>query len=307
MQKTYSNMHVPVLPNEVIEAFAPLQSGKAIILDATLGGGGHTSLLLQKYPNIQILGIDQDARTIEKTKADLSTRFPNDTRMCLQQGEFSTFFSDLGKLPNDFKSPWQGVLLDLGYSSNQLESSEYGLSFQIDGPLDMQLHTNSATGMTAWKLLNETSDEELADIFWAYGDIKESRKMARLIHSAIRREEIKNYTKSLADFIYSKFAHSNKKDIHPATLAFQALRIAVNDELRKLDSFLKQIPDFLSDKAIIQIISFHSIEDRLVKNWGKENNRLKALTKKPVMASEAEVESNPRSRSAKLRVYEFNK
>ena len=196
------------------------------------------------------------------------------------------------------------MLLDLGYSSNQLEDPEYGMSFQAqaDGPIDMRL-SRPPVGPSAWDLLCENSDDELADILYVYGEIHDSRRVARKIHEAISSGEITNSTNSLASFM-SRIDRAKKQSIHPATLVFQALRIAVNDELRNLDEFLKKAILRLKPSGVLAIISFHSLEDRLVKRWGQGNSeKIETLTRKPIEASEDEARDNPRSRSAKLRVY----
>lgn len=297
------SIHIPVLVAEVLDAFKTLPN-KSIILDATLGGAGHTKALLEAYPKIRILGCDQDQRAIEAAKKFLKK---DESRLELIHSKFEDLFdeSTLNNLPVEFQPPWNGVLLDLGYSSDQLESIDYGMSFQKDAPLDMRL-ARPVQGKSAWELLNESSDQELSEILRAYGEVKDSRFFAKKIHQAIGSGKVVNSTNSLAHFIKT-ISKEKKAETHPATKAFQALRIAVNDELRVLDQFLNHLLPNLSSQARIAIITFHSIEDRLVKQWGNvliQKDRIKMVTKKPKIPSVEETKVNPRSRSAKLRVYE---
>lgn len=295
------NKHVSVLLNESIEAFNTLSEG--VIVDCTLGGAGHTAGLLERYPKMRVLACDLDINAIDAARAKLSKAVA-EGRLGFYHGNFSAIVDlDPEKLPEGFRPPWSGVLMDLGYSSNQLESEEYGMSFALKAPLDMRL-TRPPTGQTAWELMQDSTDQELGDILKAYGEIQGAHRLARRIRENIQTGRIRNDTASLADFVEGSSPPRKKGAIHPATLVFQALRIAVNDELRVLDHFLEGAILKLSKSGRIAVITFHSLEDRIVKMWGQDNaSVLRAVTKKPVVASDKETEANPRARSAKLRVY----
>ena len=295
------NRHVPVLLGEVLDAFSSLKAG--VVVDCTLGGAGHTAAILGKFPMLKVLGCDQDPAAIAAASEHLAEA-AQQNRFEPFNANFSTLIDDgvAEQLPDSFKPPWAGVLLDLGYSSNQLEDPAYGMSFMKEGPLDMRL---SRTGQTAWELLMECSDQELGDILKAYGEIIGAHKLARRIKAAIDDHEVLDSTLSLAGFLERIHGRRDRDSIHPATLVFQALRIAVNDELRALDHFLEGVILKMSESGRIAVITFHSLEDRLVKRWGiKHAAVLRPLTKKPVVAGAEEVKVNPRARSAKLRIYE---
>ena len=292
-----TNKHIPVLLQDVLAAFSEIEkiSNNPFFLDGTLGGGGHTEELLAAHATLKIVGCDYDQTAIDKVSTHLSKE--------VTSGRLEFFHGNFSEALNGERE-FEGMLLDLGYSSNQLEDPEYGMSFQAksNGPLDMRL-SRPPVGLSAWDILRESTDDELADILYVYGEIHDSRRIARNIHEAIGSGEITNSTSSLAGFL-SRIDRTKKQSIHPATLVFQALRIAVNDELRNLDEFLKKAILRLRPSGILAIISFHSLEDRLVKRWGQnQSEKIEALTRKPIEASEEESHENPRSRSAKLRVY----
>lgn len=297
------NRHIPVLLTESIEAFSSLANGT--VVDCTLGGGGHTNALLERFKNLKVLACDMDSNAIDHARIRLAS-FLRDGRVAFHHGNFSELprLED-SNFPLGFAPPWNGILMDLGYSSNQLESEEYGMSFSIDSELDMRL-SRPVSGSTAWELMHECSAQELGDILKAYGEIIGAHKLARRIRDALDANMIHNSTANFAQFIESASGGRRSKDaIHPATLVFQALRIAVNDELRVLDHFLEGVILKTSKSGRIAIITFHSLEDRIVKFWGKKNAAtVRALTKKPIVASPEEIKANPRSRSAKLRIYE---
>lgn len=295
------NRHISVLLNESIEAFSNIAAG-GVIVDCTLGGAGHTRALLERYPQARVLGCDLDINAIEAARKSLA-HFVSAGRLEFYHGSFASLI-DAESLPEGFRPPWMGILMDLGYSSNQLESEEYGMSFSLDAPIDMRL-SRPPKGETAWQLMIESTAQELGDILKAYGEMQGAHRLARRIREGVESGRIENSTASLADFV-DKASGKRKKDaIHPATLVFQALRIAVNDELRALDHFLEGAIPKLSKSGHIAVISFHSLEDGIVKGWGKKHaTRLRAMTKKPVMAQQDELKLNPRARSAKLRVYE---
>ncbi len=305
-----ANVHIPVLLEETLEGLAPaLARPPATMVDGTLGGAGHTSAVLTRFRSARVLACDWDEGALASARSRLG-EFVKSGRLEFFHGNFARLAEYNATMPPAFAPPWSAILLDLGYSSNQLENPEYGMSFQGEAPLDMRL-ARPPQGASAWELLQESTASELADILYAYGEIHESRRLARKIAEAVRSGEVSNSTKSLASFlerIAKRCAGRGKADaIHPATLVFQALRIAVNDELRNLDHFLEDAILKLKAGGRIAVITFHSLEDRVVKRWGQRNSaRLSAVTRKPVTAGPAEIRSNPRSRSAKLRLYERN-
>lgn len=301
-----ANVHIPVLLKETLAALAPaLASSSATLVDGTLGGAGHTSAVLARFPSARVLACDWDEKALQAARSKLGEAVKSG-RLEFFHGNFAQLAENSATLPPAFAPPWNAVLLDLGYSSNQLESAEYGMSFQEDAPLDMRL-ARPAQGTSAWELLQESTESELADILCAYGEIHGSRRLARKIAEAARSGELTNSTKSLSSLLERIRKRKGKEGIHPATLVFQALRIAVNDELRNLDHFLEDAILKLKTGGRIAVITFHSLEDRVVKRWGQRNSAsLSAVTRKPVTAGEAEIRSNPRSRSAKLRLYERN-
>ncbi|HRK02591.1 MAG TPA: 16S rRNA (cytosine(1402)-N(4))-methyltransferase RsmH [Oligoflexia bacterium] len=294
-----SNKHVPVLPKECIEGLSPaLQKAGAIFVDGTLGGAGHTRLFLEHFPGLTVLACDIDANAITDARRSLESILAQH-KIVFYHGSFSELAAGTNA---PIPPPWDAVLVDLGYSSNQLESADYGMSFQIDAPLDMRLRRPSH-GPTAWEMIEHCSQQELADIFFRYAEIRESRSLARAIKTALAQGELVNSTRRFAEFVAEKL-HDKKRDIHPATTVFQALRIAVNDELRTLDTFLKHVMLNLKKGGRLAVITFHSLEDRIVKSWGNSDQGVLPIYKKPVTATEEEIKSNPRSRSAKLRIYE---
>jgi len=195
--------------------------------------------------------------------------------------------------------PINGILLDLGLSSDQLDDVNRGFSFNSNGPLDLRF--NTASGEPAWRLIQRLRPEHLADIIYSFGEERLSRRIARKLSERSKRDPLKSAA-DIANVICSCYPHSTQKRIHPATRTFQALRIAVNEELKSLEIALRRLPDLLTPGGIFAIISFHSLEDRLVKHSFREDKRLEVITKRPIVASAEEVESNPRSRSAKFRV-----
>ena len=323
--------HVPVMLEEVLEYLQPEPGGHYV--DGTLGGGGHTAAILERSaPNGRVLGIDTDQQALERVRE----RFPalvKDGQLVLVHGNFA----ELARIVDEagFVSV-QGILLDLGFSSDQMESAERGFAFNAEGPLDMRL--DQSQEVTAADLVNTLSEQELADIFWRYGEEKRSRQIAR----RLVREREKGVIRTTAQLATLAAAGVPYKygAIHPATRAFQALRIAVNRELEQLEAVLPQALDVLTASAKragssesgrsgekragrMVIISFHSLEDRLVKEFMRREAkdcicppgtpicvcghkaRLRILTRKPVVPTAQEVMANPRARSAKLRAAEI--
>lgn len=284
-------MHKPVLEKEVLQYLNPQPNENFI--DATIGEGGHAAAILKKIgPSGKVLGIDWDAEIVKKNKSQDRLILVNDS------------YANLKKIveENNFK-PVQGILLDLGMSSWHLEESGRGFSFLKDEPLTMKYQTDS-NGLTAEKIVNEYSQEEIEKILREYGEEKFSRRIAGEIIKERKIKPIKT-TFQLVEVIRraTPLSYQHGK-IHFATRTFQALRIAINGELDNLIKVLPQAIEILEKGGRLAVISFHSLEDRIVKNFFKDNKKkevVKILTKKPVIASLEEIKNNPRSRSAKLR------
>lgn len=283
--------HVPVLLKETI-AFLDLQPGDDVI-DCTLGGGGHASAILEATaPNGRLLGIEWDRRTLEETRKSLE-RFGS--RAMLVHGSYR----DLERLARTCAFPLvSGILFDLGYSSFQIDDPERGFSFRHDAPLDMRFSADHE--LTAFDVVNGWSKEELVRILRDYGEERAAGRIAEAIVRERRRAPISS-TKQLA-MVVMKAKSGPRPKTHPATQAFQAIRIAVNDELGNVREALPQAAGLLKEGGRLAVITFHSLEDRIVKNFFKERPDLRVVTERPVPPGEAEIEDNPRARSAKLRV-----
>ncbi|HSM57054.1 MAG TPA: 16S rRNA (cytosine(1402)-N(4))-methyltransferase RsmH [Candidatus Sulfomarinibacteraceae bacterium] len=300
--------HIPVLYDDVMRLLQPQPGGQYI--DGTLGGGGHTAGILERSaPDGRVLAFDRDPDAIAFARQRLA-----------QYGERVTFvqgsYAEMETVaPAHSFSAVDGVLLDLGLSSRQLADEERGFSFMREGPLDMRF--DPTQGETAADLVNNLTAGALADIFWRYGEEQNSRRYARAIVEARPLQT----TTELAEVIEQAAPHwVRRKRIHPATLVFQALRIAVNQELMALEKGLQAAIELLRPGGRVAVISFHSLEDRFVKNLFRDltrdcicpprqpictcdvEPRLRLVTRKVVMAGDAEIEENPRSRSARLRV-----
>ncbi len=289
-------MHVPVLLNEVIQFLQPEKCRR--IIDATVNGGGHAGVILKFLPKDGILiGIDRDKDAIEK----ISENFKDDKRFHAVHGNFR----NIKELTRKFGKVWDGILFDLGLSSNLLEESGRGFSFMKDEPLDMRF--DAADRLTAKEIINNWPEIKLAEIFYKYGEERFSRKIAKGIVWRRNKSEIST-TADLVGVIKESLPviYLRKLRIHPATRVFQALRIAVNDELASLEDALKASWEILGKNGRLSAISFHSLEDRIVKqsfkNFKSFSGKAVILTKKPVVPSVGEVHVNPRARSAKLRV-----
>ena len=284
--------HIPVLRREVINFLAPKPNQNFI--DATVGLGGHARLILEKTsPAGRLLAIDQDPVALEEAERNLKN-----------YGNRISFvgsnFNQLGLLVRRWPvKEISGILFDLGISSKQL-SSEHGLSFLKDRPLDMRMSPNTA--LTAAKIVNHFSEAKIRQILYQYGEEPMAGSISREIVSARRKKPIKT-TGELVKIINQAIPEREKakRKLHFATLTFQALRIAVNDELTVLENSLKQALQILSPGGRIVVISFHSLEDRIVKQFFRGSEELGIITPKPIVAEEEEIEDNPRSRSAKLR------
>jgi len=307
--------HIPVLTQEVVD-FAP--ESPQTILDCTLGGGGHSWCLLENSPDAKLYGIDRDALAVKASAERLKT-YEKQTK--LGQASFSElpeFFAECGEPVFDY------ILADLGLSSEQLVRAERGFSFLREGPLDMRMDPDRQQ-ITAAHFVNNSSEQELLKILRNFGEERFARKIVGKILEFRGKNPLKT-TKELAQLVSSVIPRRlQKQGFNPATLTFQALRIAVNDELQELEVLLKQIPSRLKKDGRVALISFHSLEDRIVKHqfrkWENpcvcptdlpycicgEKPRGRVLTRRPVNATKKEVADNPRSRSAHLRVFSFEK
>lgn len=289
-----SEFHKPVLLNEVIKYLAIKKKGKYI--DATVGGGGHAKAVCQLGG--KLLGLDCDPEALNSARGYLSTACPASWRL------LSGNFKDLARIAAE--AGWgkvDGILFDLGISSHQLESPKRGFSFRFNAPLDMRMDPGLA--VTAADLINGLNKGELEKLFLKLGEEKQARLFAEAIVNARRLEPIKT-CQELADLI-GRTSGRRQAKIHPATRVFQALRMAVNDELNSLRQALPQTLELLKDKGRLIVISFHSGEDRIVKQFFKEmesEGKLKILTAKPIIPTAEELKINPRSRSAKFRAAE---
>ena len=300
--------HIPVLYNEVIDIFKEIDNG--VIVDCTMGYAGHSGLILKNNPNIKLIGIDQDKTAIEFSKERLK---PFKDRVEIKKGRFSEVLKEILKTDTNVK----GILADIGVSPLQLDELERGFSYDSD-TLDMRM--DKSRDFSAKNVINEYSQNELERIFRDYGELKNYKKLASFI--------VKNRpfysSKELSEAI--KPLMPKGKKIHPSTLVFQAIRIEVNDELKELEKLLDTIENSNIKKCIVAIISFHSLEDRIVKKtfsrWAKScicpseaircecgnNHSLgKIISKKPITASKDELKQNPRSRSAKMRVFKIER
>ncbi|MBM4072970.1 MAG: 16S rRNA (cytosine(1402)-N(4))-methyltransferase RsmH [Planctomycetes bacterium] len=282
--------HVSVMPREVLDLLAP-QPGQ-IIVDATVGAGGHARLLAQRVaPSGRVIGLDCDLAMLRFAKSRLAS-----LPVSLIHGSFDDLPSVLEEL---HLSQVDGIVADLGFCTDQMDDSKRGLSFQKEGPLDMRL--DQASGEPAWKLVDSMAERDLADLFWKYGEERFSRRVARRIVAERKRHPLRTTTE-LAELVRGCVPRPRgRHGIDPATRVFQALRIAVNDELGALERFLAILPGCLKPGSRGAVISFHSLEDRLVKQAFRDRATYQPLTKKPVQASADEVRDNPRARSAKLR------
>lgn len=283
--------HVSVLPAEVMHYLEP-EPGQ-IVVDATVGAGGHARLIAERIGQTgQLVCLDRDPAMLELARRRLEGL---ETPVRYMHGEFDQLRVALDELGIEAV---HGVIADLGICSDQLDDPERGFSFQQPGPLDMRMDREE--GEPASALLHSLEERDLADLIWKYGEERFSRRVAKRIVEQRRQEPIET-TEQLAELVRRCVPRSKKGNIDPATRVFQALRIAVNDELGVLERFLQELPGCLTAGGRAVIISFHSLEDRLVKNAFRNRDVWEVQTKKPVQATEEEMRANPRSRSAKLR------
>lgn len=286
-----SLIHNPVMLNEVIEGLN-IQNDK-IYVDCTFGLGGHSYEIIKKLgPNGQLIAIDRDMHAINLGQE----KFKNYKNFSL----FNKNYDEIESILSELKVPkiTGGVLIDLGVSSLQLDDMERGFSFKYDSPLDMRMDNKQK--ISAYNVINETREAELADIIYIYGEERKSRQIARQI---VNNRPIKT-NHQLTTIILKCFSKDMRFRIHPATKTFQAIRIFVNGELDCLEKFLCKIPELLERSARLCVISFHSLEDRIVKHKLKDKINFVLVNKKPMIPTSDEMRLNPRSRSAKLRIAE---
>jgi len=292
------SIHRTVLLNETIEGLN--LPPKAIVVDGTFGGGGHSRLLCEKFPEVRIIALDQDAEVFQKAESEFAN---SKCRISFVNENFRKIDEILQK---EKIEKIDGIILDLGLSSDQLENSGRGFSFMKDEPLRMTMKENpSPEDLTAREVVNAWEEKNLADIIYGYGEERFGRRIARGIVTARAKSEIKT-TFDLVKIIESSVPKFYQRErIHCATRTFQALRIAVNDELGALSEGLAKGFDSLKGGGRMAVISFHSLEDRIVKRFYKEKEKegkVKLINKKPIIPSREEIIKNNRSRSAKLRI-----
>ncbi|HEX3760737.1 MAG TPA: 16S rRNA (cytosine(1402)-N(4))-methyltransferase RsmH [Kofleriaceae bacterium] len=307
-------VHAPVLAAEVIDALQPRDHG--VYVDGTVGGAGHASRLFGQAPAARLIGIDRDPAALAASREALAGCADRVQLVHGEYGDLPRILAELGTGPVD------GILLDLGVSSPQLDVAERGFSFTRPGPLDMRM--DPTAGPTALDLLRGRSTDQLADLLFTLGEERHARKIARAIHEALAAGRLATTTE-LAGVVASVIPAREQRmsKIHPATRTFQALRIAVNGELDQLERLLAAFPDLLAPGGRCAIISFHSLEDRLVKHrfrdlaWTsslppqlaeRAGERIapvcELVARKAIVAGDAETAANPRARSARLRVCE---
>ncbi|HEX3559425.1 MAG TPA: 16S rRNA (cytosine(1402)-N(4))-methyltransferase RsmH [Pyrinomonadaceae bacterium] len=302
--------HRPVLLIETMRLLAPERGG--LFVDATLGLGGHSEAILEASDDARVLGVDRDREALRLASERLA-RFG--TRFRFAHANFRDLASVLSEAGEQEAS---GVLADLGVSSLQFDTPERGFSFRHDAPLDMRMDAGGQEE-TAAELLERLPEEEIARVLYEYGEERKSRRIARWIVERRERGEPLRKTGELADLVARAVGHKRGERIHPATRTFQALRIAVNGELEGLAEFIETAVDLLQSQGRLAVISFHSLEDRIVKRTMRRlsghcecgprmpvctcgaRHAVEILTRRPVVASEQEVGENPRARSARLR------
>jgi 16S rRNA (cytosine1402-N4)-methyltransferase len=298
--------HYPVMLKECLEALeiGLKASGTNLFADLTFGAGGHTFALSDRFPGSTVYSTDQDPDALSNGMENINRRGKNEAIHLLPMN-FSEFPSWCNA--NKMAGKFSGILMDLGVSSHQFDKMERGFSFRADAPLDMRMNYADSRIPTAADLLNDLSEKEIADILFTYGEERLSRKIAGRIVELRHKERIQR-TGQIEDICFHAYPSKDRHGkIHPATRTFQALRIAVNQELKVLENTLPKLLPYLAEGGVIAVISFHSLEDRIVKHTFKEIVEKKdfpaiILTKKPLTATEEELTENSRSRSAKLRI-----
>jgi 16S rRNA (cytosine1402-N4)-methyltransferase len=285
-------VHETVMKSEVVAALSPSRGG--VFVDATLGGGGHAEAILAAHPEARVVGLDRDSAALDAARARLA-RFGDRVRFVKTPfGRVDEALAELGEREGAIA----GLVADLGVSSPQLDEAARGMSFRREGPIDMRMDPES--GETALELIARLSDDQLANVLYEYGEEKRSRRIARSVKRALADNQLET-TLDLRRAIVRAVGPVRVGGVDPATRTFQALRIAVNGELDELEALLAALPRLLAPGGVAAVISFHSLEDRLVKRAFHDRATWAPLTKKPLVASEEESAANPRARSAKLR------
>jgi len=288
--RKYDDKHIPVMPFEVVEYL--VWNKKGVYVDCTVGEGGHASLIAQSSSDVFVIGLDIDSEVLQIAEKNLSS-YKN----------VALFKSSYTDLPVVLKllgiEKVSGILIDLGISTFQLKGEGRGFTFNKDEPLDMRM--NLEQSKTAYDVVNKYSEKDLADIIFQYGEERFARRIAKKI---VQLRPL-NTTKELVNAIKQAlpYAEIRRRKRHFATKTFQAIRIEVNSELKNIKKFLEFAPDFLEIGGRLVVISFHSLEDRIIKHFFKNDPRIKEIAG-PIRPSESEIKSNPRSRSAKLRIAE---
>jgi len=301
---TVGSMHIPVLTEEVIINLLHDKDGR--YLDVTSGFGGHSTAILEQLNHGSLIATDQDPDAIKYLK----NKFESEKRITIHQSRFS----DLAQLLHS--ENFDGILADIGVSSYQLDNAERGFSFMKDGPLDMRMNQNIGEDASSW--LSNASEKEISNVIWKYGEERKANRIAKAIVEARKNIEIRS-TKELAEIILEEVPRRFNDKKHPATKTFQAIRIFINNELEELDLLLNFILKHLKTGGRACIISFHSLEDRMVKRFFRDHSRqdpklsklpnlvddsVFKLVTKAIKPSDKEININPRSRSAILRVIE---
>ena len=294
--------HIPILLEPIVDYLKePFlnETKPSILIDCTLGGGGHTQAFLNQIPlHHQVLSIDQDMEAIERASTHFKSEIESN-RLILVHSRFS----DLAKILTSLERPVLGLMADFGFSSDQLDKADRGLSFLKDGPLDMRLDQSS--GVTAYEFLKKIREDELVKVLSEYGEERFSRRIASAIILAKKSGDLPKTTLGLARLIESSVPPPARHGrIHAATRSFQAIRIAINGEISEIDELLTRGILGLQTGARVAFLSFHSLEDRRVKETLKNKELWSLFNKKPIEAQEKELALNPRARSAKLRMAE---
>lgn len=286
-------LHKPIMYQEILNIFSEKNGDKKTFLDATFGRGGHTKKILDAFPSIQVTALDQDPDAIEYGTKEFSEY--------IKQKRLRILKSNFSKYDNSDSAFYDGIIMDLGVSSPQLDTASRGFSLYLDGPLDMRM--DPTQDLSAKEIINEWDERDLADLFFKYGDVRKSFRVAKAIVNK-REEKPFETTLELADVIVKALGWK-KTGHHPATECFQALRIVVNDELNAAKDGVTLLSQMLNQDGLLFVITFHSTEDRLVKRLLLTLGDIgRPLFKKVIQPSKEEQKDNPRSRSAKLRVFE---
>ena len=299
INQTISTAHIPVMLDEVIDA---LNIKKGWYLDCTFGGGGYTKAILNKNNDAHVIAIDRDKMAIENGQNLVQNTYKH--RLFLEHAKFSNIQTVAAKFKEKMNnSKFAGIVMDLGVSSTQIDNSGRGFSFKKDGPLSMTMGLNN---FSAFDIVNKMEEESLADLIFIYGDEPKSRAIAKAIVNARKNSEIQT-TGELAKIIHKTIGTKKSRTIDNATKTFQAIRIAVNDELNELESCLKHAISLLAENGVLVTVTFHSGEDRIVKNFFKQQKLNKVFIKTALTkVNLQEIKKNVRARSAKMRTAIFS-